>query len=61
MELLRDMDELLPYGVEGLSRALDDNLYTWIAFVEIVDVIGEILTLITEESEGRINTRESFN
>ena len=55
---MKDMDELLKYGVEGLSDALKENLHTKEAFKEIVEVIGEASTLISEESEGKINIRE---
>ena len=57
-EVMKDMDELLNYGVERLSDALKENLHTKKAFKEIVEVIGEASTLIHERSKGRINIRE---
>ena len=57
-EVMKDMDELLKYGVEGLSDALKENLHTKEAFKDIVGVVGEASWLINEESEGRINIRE---
>ena len=54
---MKDMDELLKYGVEGLSDALKENLHTKEAFKEIVGVIVEASKLIHERSEGRINIR----
>ena len=57
-EVMKDMDELLKYGVEGLSDALKENLHTKEAFKEIAEAIGEASTLIHERSEGRINIRE---
>ena len=55
---MKDMDELLDYGVERPSDALKENLHTKEAFKEIAEVIGEASTLIQERSEGRINIRE---
>ena len=59
MEVMKDMDELLNYGVEGLSAALKENLHTKEAFKEIAVAIGEASTLINGESEVETNTRES--
>ena len=57
-EVMKNVDKLLNYRVEGLSDALKENLHTKEAFKEIVEVIGEASTLIHERSEGRINIRE---
>ena len=54
-EVMKDMDELLKYGVEGLSDALKENLHTKEAFEEIAEVIGEASTRIR-----RTNTCELF-
>ena len=54
-KLMKDMDKLLDYGVEGLSDALKENLHTKEAFEEIAEVIGEASTLIR-----RTNTCELF-
>lgn len=55
---MKDIDELRNYGVEDLSGVLKDNLHTKASFKEIAEIIGEISTLIIEESERTINIRE---
>ena len=54
-EVMKNMDDLLNYGVEGLSDALKENLHAKEAFKQIAEAIGEGSTLI---KKGRTNTRE---
>lgn len=56
---MKDIEELLNYGLEGLSGALKENLHAKEAFKEIARGIGKISALIAEESEGTIGTRGS--
>lgn len=55
---MKGLDDLLKYKVEGLSADLKENLHAKMAFREIAEIISEFSTLIAEESEGAINTRE---
>lgn len=56
MKLMKDMDDLLNYGVEVLSGVLKENSNTKAAFKAITEVIGEASTLIIEENKGSMNT-----